>query len=179
MVLTFMAGFSIGSALLGGLMFFFGFMGFFAVLVYFSVIYALIFPIQMRESLGFIEAIRRSHFLVNDHWWSTFFVLLLATVLMSVLGLLFNLPGYIISFMGGWHAVVDVDTSWLRYPLLVGMIFGTLGSSLLYAIPLVASAAQYFSLVEYKEQTGLMGRIDALGSVEEKEPGEENDAHFR
>lgn len=162
MIMIFAAGSSSGSAIIGGLFFFFGFFGFLAALLYFSIAFSLVFPIQLCESPELFPALRRSRLLVKDHWWQTFLVFFIAFVLMSILGILFSIPSYMITGLGGLHTIVDFDTSWLRYPLLVGVVIGTLGSSILYAIPLVASAVQYFSLVEHKEHAGLMGRIDGL-----------------
>ena len=47
--------------------------------------------------------------------------------------------------------------------LLIGTsIVMSLGSVLLYSVPLTAVAFQYFSLVEIKERTGLLAQIEAL-----------------
>lgn len=166
MIIIFAAGSSTGSAVIGGLFFFFGFFGFIGALLYFSVAYSLVFPIQLCESPELFPAMKRSRYLVNDFWWQTFLVFFISFILMSVLGILFSIPSYLVTGLGGLHAITDFDTSWMRYPLLIGVVIGTLGSSLLYSIPIVASAVQYFSLVEYKEHAGLMGRIDDIAGSE-------------
>lgn len=172
MVIIFAAGSSTGSAIIGGLFFFFGFFGFLGALLYFSINYSLIFPVQLYESPEFFPAMKRSRFLVQHYWWQTFLVFFISFILMSILGILFSIPSYMITGLGGLHMIVDFDTSWLRYPLLIGVVIGTLGTSILYAIPLVASAIQYFSLVEHKEHAGLMGRIDGLTDTGDVPGGE-------
>ena len=129
---------------------------------YFIVIIALIFPVKMHESLGIFEAFSRCRYLMKNNYMSSFAVLIVSAILMTILGLLFNAPGYALSFMGGFHALSQEDTAWIRYPLTVASVIGSLASSVLYSVPFSAMAMQYFALVEKKDKTGLINRIDDL-----------------
>ena len=151
------------AAALVGILAFFGGM---AAMVYFMVTYSLAFPIRIRESTGLIEALRRSHYLIKRNWWSTFLVVFISYFLMMILGLLFNLPRYALSFMDTYFSLSGEAQPWYWWPTVIASIVGTLGSALLYAIPLTAIMVQYYSLVEKKENKGLLDRIEGLSTEE-------------
>ena len=134
---------------------------------YFIVIISLLFPIRMHESIGLIESFNRSRYLIRNNYGNSFAVLMVSGILMTVLGLLFSAPGYLLTFLGGFHAFSDGEVTWVKYPLTMVSVLSSLGSSLLYAIPSTAMALQYFSLVEKKEKAGLMSRIDGLDEGED------------
>jgi hypothetical protein len=52
--------------------------------------------------------------------------------------------------------------------------FGYIVQMLLYTLPNLGIAFQYFNLVELKEAKGLMDKIDSMGSVASSEKGEEH-----
>ena len=130
------------------------------VFLYLVVTYSLVFPIRMRESSGAVQALRRSHVLIKKNWWSTLLVVFIGYLLMTMLGLLFNFPGYVFAFMGTLFTLEGEAHPWWWWPLLAASVIGTLGSSLLYAIPFTATMVQYFNLVEKKERKGLVDRIE-------------------
>ena len=132
------------------------------VFFYFIVFIFLLFPIRMFESVGIIEAFKRSRYLIRNNYGNSFAVLMVSLLLMTILGLVFSAPSYLLAFWGGFHALSDGEVTWVKYPLTIVSVLGSLGGSLLYAIPSTAMGLQYFSLVEKKEKTGLMSRIDSL-----------------
>lgn len=129
---------------------------------YFIVLAGLLFPARMHEKNRLLGALARCRYLIKGNYGHTLAVLVVSTLLTMVLGLVFSVPSYLIAFMGGLHAISEGDSAWMQYPLMLVSVVGTLGSSLLYAIPAAAMGMQYFSLVEQKEKAGLMQRIDEL-----------------
>ena len=141
---------------------FVAFIGWMFALFYFVVVIALLFPIRMTERIGLFDALGRGRYLVRGNYGSSFAVLFVAGILMTILSLFFNIPGYVLTFMGGWHAVSQETSQWLSYFLTGASMLGSLGSAVLYAIPVSAVTLQYFSLVEKKEKAGLLRRIEGL-----------------
>ncbi len=162
LALTLGVGTSTGSMIVIAAFLFIGTIVWILGFFYFVVIIALIFPVKMHESLGIFDAFTRCRYLMRNNYLNSFAVLIVSAILMTILGLLFNAPGYALSFMGGFHALSQEDTAWIRYPLTVASVLGSLASSVLYAVPFSAMAMQYFTLVEKKDKTGLINRIDDL-----------------
>ncbi len=135
---------------------------FLALIAYFAVILSLIFPMRMREPIGVWAATGRCFKLVKNNWWATFAVLFVAFLVYLVLSIAVGLPYYILSFSGGFMTL-DGGGPPVTGLLVALSIVASVGATLLYSVPLTATAFQYFSLVERKERTGLMGRIDAVG----------------
>lgn len=136
------------------------------IFFYFIVVIALLFPVRMFEGTGTGTTFSRSRFLLKDNYLSSFAVLLVSVILMTILGLLFSLPNYMFAFVGGLHSLADGEVSVFKYPLMILSVLGSIGSSLMYAVPVTAMNLQYFCLVEKKEKTGLMHRIQALDDAE-------------
>ena len=150
------------SAIIGGLVLFVCVIVWFIGLFYFIVLAALLFPVRMHEGTGIFEAVGRCRYLIAGNYGNSVAVIVVSMLLMVVLNLVFSIPSYVLAFMGGLHAVGESESGWMQYTLTLASIVGTLGSSLLYAIPATAIGLQYFSLVEKKERTGLMQRIEEL-----------------
>lgn len=138
------------------------------LLVYLIVPLSLIFVIRAFEKIGFVEAVHRSFLLIKGKWWSTFALLFVAGLVQSMLASVFFIPWYINSFITMLHAL---DGQVAQQPSLISQLINNvfivlyfLASFLLYAIPLIALAFQYFNLVELKESRGLMNRIEQMGN---------------
>ncbi len=153
---------STASTVIAGLLLFVLSIAWIVAFFYFIVMASLLFPVRMHEKLPIMEAVQRCRYLLGGNYGNSLAVLIVSFLLMAVLGLLFSTPSYIIMFAGGMHAINEGDSSWMKYGLTLASIVGSLGSSLLYAIPLTAMGMQYFSLVEKKDKAGLMQRIDEI-----------------
>jgi hypothetical protein len=51
--------------------------------------------------------------------------------------------------------------------LVIATIISTAGTQLLYTVSIVGLCIQYFNLVEEKDATGLLSRIDSIGKTPE------------
>ncbi|WP_457654449.1 hypothetical protein [Rhodocaloribacter sp.] len=164
------AVFAQAGAVVAGLFTFAAVVGFVAGLVYVVTILALLFPMRAFERIGLIEGAGRSLRLVRGYWWQTFGVIFLAWFLSSVLGGIFSMPSVVLSFLQGMNTLEGGGTA-LRVLLVVFGVLGGLASSLLYSIPMLATAFQYFNLVERKEGVGLMARIERLAEDDDERAG--------
>ena len=144
---------------------------FLAAIAYFAVILTLIFPMRMRESIGVWAAARRCFKLVKNNWWATCAVLFVAFLVYVVLSIAIGLPYYILYFSGGFMTLEGGGPP-VTGLLVVLSMMASVGGALLYSVPLTATAFQYFSLVERKDRTGLLERIDAMDAEANHDAGE-------
>jgi hypothetical protein len=167
----------VGAAALSPFLAFFAAVAVIIGLFYVVVTMSLLFVIQAFERKNFFEAASRCFFLIKDKWWSTFGLLFILSMVQSTISSIFLIPWYINFFLTMMHSIEGgpmEDPSFLQE--LINNIFMTLYflvSFLLYSLPLVALAFQYFNLVELKEAKGLLSRIDTLGKPAESTKGDE------
>jgi len=155
---------------------------FVGVAVFFGLMYtivslSLLFIIRAHEKIGFFEAVNRCFTLIRDKWWSTFGLLVILSLIQSTISSLFLIPWYINFVVSMLHSI---DGNPFQEPSLtqelINNIFMTLYfivSFLLYSLPLVALAFQYFNLVELKEAKGLLSRINTIGQPTETSKNDE------
>lgn len=161
------------------------------VLVFFGVIFviggiiflifssSLAFFIQLYESKNFLDAIVRSFKLVNNgKWWSTFGLIMVLYLIMMTVSYIFIIPYYAVLFTNTLHSVstgtvVEPSSSWKIWTIVFFTLY-YMAQMIMYALPNVGIAFQYFNLVELKEAKGLMNQIENLGqsSTTENRPEE-------
>lgn len=115
-----------------------------------------------------IDSISYSFSLVTDNWWTTFFTLFVITLLVYIIGMVFQFPLMIYFFIkaltmsqeGSAASPADlIDWVYVFFNVL-----SSLFQYLLSVIVIVASAFIYHSLDEKKHGTGSYERISNLGS---------------
>ena len=167
----------VGAAALSPFLAFFAAVAVIIGFMYVVVSMSLLFVIQAFERKNFFEAASRCFFLIKDKWWSTFGLLFILSMVQSTISSIFLIPWYINFFVTMMHSIEGgpmEDPSFFQE--LINNIFMTLYflvSFLLYSLPLVALAFQYFNLVELKEAKGLLSRIDTIGKPAESTKGDE------
>jgi hypothetical protein len=140
-----------------------GALAYFVGLIYFVVALAPLFPMLLREQIGVIDGMKRSFALVKDQWWPTLGVVFVAGIIYMMLAALFMIPYYVFFFITMMHTIDATSVSPLvNIGMIISSSLGSLATILLYSIPLIAMALQYFSLVEMKERTGLLADIEAM-----------------
>lgn len=163
-----------------------GFLVFVGVLLFVGGIVYLIFSasltyfIQSYEKKNFIEAIIRSFQLVNNgKWWSTFGLIFILQLIMGVSSYIFLIPYYVILFTSSMHSASTGSPMEFSDSMKIwSMVFFTLyymAQMLLYSLPNIGIAFQYFNLVELKEARGLMSQIETLG---ESKPDTRPEEHY-
>ena len=144
--------------------------GIFALIIavaYMFVASSLIFIIRSYEKTGFMEALIRSFKLVQGKWWSTFGIILVLYLIAGTISYVFLIPFYIVTLISSLHnAGVEGSESTGSSFGIASMVLLTLyylAQMLLYSLPAVGIAFQYFNLVERKEARGLMTQISTFG----------------
>ncbi|MEP2670987.1 MAG: hypothetical protein ABJH04_18415 [Cyclobacteriaceae bacterium] len=158
---------------------FFGVIGLFVGLIYLLFGASLTFFIRAYEKAGFFEALRRSFYLVSGKWWSTFGLIFILSMIVSTMSYLFIMPWYIATIVSSLHSVStetfqEPSFNW-KILTLVSFTLYYLAQMVLYSIPNVGIALQYFNLVELKEAKGLMDEIQNLGDTSNQSPQREED----
>lgn len=131
------------------------------VLTWLGVVLTQFFPIMLIEDVGIGTALRRSFFLVQGKWWSTFSVLFISSMIQSFISYIFIIPMYAVIFAQALK-VPGFDSPVLS--VITGSIYAV-GVVFAYVISLVAVLFQYFNLVERKEGTGLRQLVNSLGQT--------------
>ena len=115
-----------------------------------------------------IDSISYVFDLVKDNWWMTFFTLFVITLLVYIIGLIFQFPLMIYFFI---KAITMSQEGSIANPAdlvdWVYVFFNVLSSVfqyLLSVIGVIASAFIYYHLDEKKNATGTYERISNLGS---------------
>jgi hypothetical protein len=156
-VLAFMGSFLIVIAVIG----------FYVGLFFVSINLSLIFFIRSHERIGFFASISRLFRLNEGNWWSTFGIAGINIYIQLVFSFLLFIPWYVIFFLKMMH---NTSTELVKKPSMVmevisniSLVLYSLAGTLLYAVPLIALAFQYFNLIELKEARGLRSRIETFG----------------
>jgi hypothetical protein len=147
----------------------FGFLALVLAVAYFFVASSLIFIIRSYEKMGFMEALVRSFRLVQGKWWSTFGIILVLYLIAGTISYVFLIPFYIVTIISSLHnaGVEGFESTGSSFGI-VAMVLLTLyylAQMLLYSLPSVGIAFQYFNLVERKEARGLMSQINTFGQA--------------
>ena len=116
------------------------------------------------ERTGVFGSIGRSFQLVKGAWWSTFGILFLLGLLVGAIAYAVMIPFYAVMGLGmmsgmqpGGDPQEAANSMLGMMPLMMGVM--SLVYFVLYPIPIVGAALQYFSQVEQKEQRGLGDRL--------------------
>jgi MFS family permease len=130
----------------------------FVVIIYVMIVLSLVLPNMVIDDLGVFESIERSFVLIRGKWWSTFGLLIVMIFISSVASYIFSIP-----FLVAWIVTLLLQTSAGETLTIIGSCIMFLGQLLMLVLPILAIGFQYFNLVERKEGTGLLKKIDQLG----------------
>jgi hypothetical protein len=131
-----------------------------AGVVYLFPILTLLYVERVAERDGFWEGFETTRDYVKGHWWATFGLLVVVTLIVFGIMMVLAIPGALVQTAFGFNTLEgggDVEVVALAVSALLGVLVYAA-----YVIPITAAAFQYFSLVERKEGTGLLMRVDAL-----------------
>lgn len=115
------------------------------------------------------SAIGKCFEFIKGHFWETLGVVLVVSILISILGYVFQIPAFIyqmVKMMSGMQnedptAVLGIFSDPIYLGLYAISIFGQL---LFYSITLITNVFLYFDINEQKNATGTFEKIDNLGS---------------
>jgi hypothetical protein len=152
-------------------------MAFIVGLFYMMIGTSLVFMIRSYENIGVIRAIGRSLKLIKDKWWSTFGLLMILYFIAITVSYVFMIPWYAMAIVSSLHntGVEGFQEPSTVYKTLT-LVFFTLyylAQMVLYSLPAVGLAFQYFNLVERKEARGLISRLESIGQAPASPSGPE------
>jgi len=121
----------------------------------------LFFPIMIMENGNFSHAFSRSFALVKNEWWITAATLMVIYIIFYAFSFVVQLPAYIILMISAFSGAEGMITR----SYAVAAAVGQQAAQVFLIIPIVCAALCYYNLVERKESSGLMGRIDGFGQA--------------
>ncbi|MEO6149488.1 MAG: hypothetical protein ABIN95_12035 [Mucilaginibacter sp.] len=127
--------------------------------MYLATVFYLILPIMIIENSSFSYALSKSFKLISGNWWLTFGVMFVMSLVVGFASSIASIPvALITSFkqfisFGAFTTPLLIFFSVLMHILMLG-----------YALLSISIALCYFSYSEQKEGTGLMSRIERLGT---------------
>lgn len=158
------AVFSMGSKVVGVLLGFALFFGFFYLM--FTVAFTPF--IYMRERNGIIEAMSRAFYLIKGHWWQTFGIFFATYMVVYLASLVFIIPFYAIFFTGIMHGIKNGGAPSFEMGTwgTISLMFMFCGMFVLSCLIHMSLTIQYYSLVERKDGVDVMQQIENLGNTE-------------
>jgi len=136
-------------------------------LIYVIVLSVFVFPSQSFENKSFMEAIRRSIFLIKDRWFMTFALLIISTLVVSFISYALVIPGSIIAAITQSYTTSgDISPSLLNLIIIIFSSIITLFYYFLFAIIHILINFQYFNMVEQKEYPSLRAEIKLINQSE-------------
>ena len=163
-------GRTLGSLVVVGLLVFIGFLLCVLPGIYLIVPLSLIFPILVFQEKTFAEAFSESFKLIKNNWWISFATLLVVSILISLIGGLFQLPIVVMTAMETFVSIQDgtgtpgtetLSGNWLY---MLFYILGALAQYILGIVTLISLTLVYFNLNEFHNKTGTLEDIDRIGS---------------
>ncbi|MBR8536550.1 hypothetical protein KDU71_13330 [Carboxylicivirga sediminis] len=141
-----------------------GFIFFIIPGIYFAIILSLIFPIMFVEDGGLSKNFNRCFQVIKNHWWLTFAVLIVASLIVGIVGSIISVPlQFYLQFKiptiaqsGDWSQV-NIPFVVISYVLLI--ILGIYLRAFVY----IVTGIQYFSLNENDGSSTIMDRINQIG----------------
>lgn len=162
-------GRTLGSLVVVGLLVFIGFLLCVLPGIYLIVPLSLIFPILVFQEKTFAEAFSESFKLIKNNWWISFATLLVVSILISLIGGLFQLPIVVMTAMETFVSIQDgtgtsgtetLSGNWLY---MLFYILAALAQYLLGIVTLISLTLVYFNLNEFHNKTGTLEDIDRIG----------------
>jgi hypothetical protein len=116
-------------------------------------------------------------YLIKGKWWSTFGLLMVLGLIVSITSSLVAIPWSITNMASSLHKIsqggeVGTGTDWL------GIISNTLKYLLQYLLGVLTQIGlifQYFNLVEMKESKGLMQKMETMGTPDQPQSTQKED----
>ena len=149
------------SITLSGFVFTFLMFGFIALVYYFYLYFNVVIN---EEEMRIIDAFSRSFNLVKGHWWLTFGVYFVSYLLCYVVTLLLGLAATVAGSAAS--TLFDMrDVQFLLWPLGISVsVLGVIYVYMVFCFFIIKNCVLYYSLVESKDNTGLLQKIQAISN---------------
>jgi len=123
---------------------------------------AMMFPIMVIENGTFDYSFSRSFKMIQDNFWVTFGTLIVVWIIVYACMSMVVLPTTLFGMIGMFTS----KTPHMSLPLSMATTVLQSLCQVFTIIPVITISLSYFSLLEQKENTGLMERITNFGSTE-------------
>ncbi|SMO85971.1 hypothetical protein SAMN06265379_11084 [Saccharicrinis carchari] len=127
--------------------------------LYIMVPLSIILIVKVAEDQGYGASFSRCFYLIKNHWWQTFGLLIIASIILLILSSLFGVPAGIVA---GTQGILNPDANLLSFPFMLTAFVSTIGTAIVTPIPAIILSFQYYSLVEHKDNTALLYKIDKI-----------------
>lgn len=156
------------SGALGGVVAVLFIIGFFIILFPVAYLFTSVYLIRIRERRGFIESLKRSAYSMKENFWWTWLIGLVSYLIIMVASLIFAIPAGIFSFIVAFNSASVNPMG--DYSTIISILetASNFFSTLLYAVLMVIFGFHYLSLIESKEGSGMVEKIDEIGSGNNK-----------
>lgn len=156
----------LGSSIVIGLIVGIGFVFCIIPGIYLGISLSLFYFAFMFENKGFSNAFGRSFDLTKQNWWLTLGLILVAYIIVYLITLLLSIPAIILGFKSAFTSFKNLQegtpmnftTGYYILSSITNLI-----NYILFSVPFVVIAFQYFSLLESKEKPSLQDKIDQIG----------------
>ena len=135
--------------------------------IYLMVPLSLAATVLVFNKMSLSDSISYGFSLVKDHWWTTFFSIVVIWLLVYVIGLVFQLPLIIYTFIKMFAVAQEGSladpVSYSDWIFILLNVLSSVIQYLLSSVFVIALAFIYFNLNEHKNLTGTYETIDKLG----------------
>ena len=137
---------------------------------YISVLVSLVYQAYFYDDLDVADAISTTMRYMKNKFWFSFFVILIMGILVGLIGLLFNLPTIVYTYLKELLLVKNNDIS--NYSgagdvvVSAFSVFAIVAQYILKILVIISSTLLYFHLKEYHTHEGTLERIDSIGKEE-------------
>lgn len=115
---------------------------------------------QERLSVAMSEAMK----IIKGQWWNFFAYLIVLQLIVGALSYVFSIPYTVITFTS-----IFTDQVPGVYEMTLWLLFSTLGQYLMQIILFIGIGVRFYSMLEEKEHTSLLKKIDQIGATETRE----------
>ncbi|GAF01737.1 hypothetical protein [Saccharicrinis fermentans] len=127
--------------------------------LYVMIPLSLILITKTAENKGFGDSFSRCFYLVKNHWWQTFGLLFIASIIMLILSAVFGVPAGIIA---GTQGILQENVTGVSFPFMITAVISTIGTAIVTPLPSIVISFQYYSLVEHKDNLTLLDKINKV-----------------
>lgn len=160
----------LGVGIIAPILIFIGLLFCFIPGIYLWVPLSLSIPLVVFGRKPAFDAIADSFALIKNNWWMTFLSLFVMTLLVYLIGLIFQIPMFIYLLVKMLSVVQEGSAAnpqamfdWLY---IVLSLIASIAQYILYSILVIATAFIYYTLDEQRNFTGTYETISNLGSSE-------------
>ena len=158
----------IGAQFMSFILILIGFLFFFFPGIYLVICFQFVLMIIIREKSSATGSLSRCFKLIKGKWWSTFGLMIIMSIVVSILAMVFQLPTLVITIMNALGFGGGIAN--LKGVIIVASVISMVGSVITQGLLWISVAFQYYNLVERLEGSGLRAEIESLGKGDSERP---------